>query len=255
MLQFLLTGDPGPPGFPGLEGKVGAPGLPGAPGIPGLKGTPGFPGPAGLPGAPGLPGPKGDRGFDGPPGVAGLPGPPGPKGMQGQSCTETGDYLTGILLVKHSQSTSVPQCPPGQITLWDGYSLLYIEGNEKSHHQDLGFAGSCIRKFSTMPFLFCDINDVCNYASRNDKSYWLSTNGPLPMMPVSEDSIRQHISRCVVCEAPTNVIAVHSQTMEIPNCPNGWSSLWFGYSFVMVCMKHNYSVFEHFVVFTDQFYS
>ena len=22
--------------------------------------------------------------------------------------------------------------------MWDGYSLLYIEGNEKSHHQDLG---------------------------------------------------------------------------------------------------------------------
>jgi len=129
----------------------------------------------------------------------------------------------------------LPECPAGQARLWDGYSLLYIEGNEKSHHQDLGFAGSCIRKFSTMPFLFCDINDVCNYASRNDKSYWLSTNGPIPMMPVSEEAIRQHISRCVVCEAPTNVIAVHSQTVDIPSCPAGWSSLWIGYSFVMVC--------------------
>lgn len=149
-------------------------------------------------------GPKGDRGFDGPPGLDGKVGPPGPKGLQGQSCTEAGDYLSGILLVKHSQSTMVPTCPggqvdyfilflhsfshfhfyiSGQVALWDGYSLLYIEGNEKSHHQDLGFAGSCIRKFSTMPFLFCDINDVCNYASRNDKSYWLSTNGPIPMMP------------------------------------------------------------------------
>jgi len=158
---------------------------------------------------------------------------PGLKGQQGQSCTEEGDYLSGILLVRHSQSTGVPDCPPGQIKLWDGYSLLYIEGNEKSHHQDLGFAGSCIRRFSTMPFLFCDINDVCNYASRNDKSYWLSTNGPIPMMPVSEDAIRQHISRCSVCEAPTNVIAVHSQSLVIPNCPNGWASLWIGYSFVM----------------------
>lgn len=55
---------------------------------------------------------------------------------------------------------------------------------------------------------------------------------------VGEDGIRQHISRCVVCEAPTNVIAVHSQTIDIPNCPRGWSSLWIGYSFVMV---HNYS--------------
>ena len=59
----------------------------------------------------------------------------------------------------------------------------------------LGFAGSCVQKFSTMPFLFCDFNNVCNYASRNDKSYWLSTNSPLPMMPVEETAIRQYISR------------------------------------------------------------
>jgi integrin beta 8 len=141
--------------------------------------------------------------------------------------------LTGILLVKHSQTMEVPHCEVGHIKLWDGYSLLYIEGNEKAHHQDLGFAGSCIRKFSTMPFLFCDFNNVCNYASRNDKSYWLSTSSPIPMMPVEESSIRQYISRCVVCEAPANVIAVHSQSLGIPDCPQGWSGLWIGYSFVM----------------------
>jgi hypothetical protein len=41
-------------------------------------------------------------------------------------------------------------------------------------------------------------------------------------------------SRCVVCEAPANVIAVHSQSVNIPDCPRDWSSLWIGYSFVMV---------------------
>ena len=46
-----------------------------------------------------------------------------------------------------------------------------------------------------MPFLFCDFNDVCNYASRNDKSYWLSTNEPIPMMPVSNSAITEYISR------------------------------------------------------------
>ena len=56
-------------------------------------------------------------------------------------------------------------------------------------------AGSCINRFSTMPFLFCDFNDVCNYASRNDKSYWLSTNQPIPMMPVADYAIREYISR------------------------------------------------------------
>ena len=46
-----------------------------------------------------------------------------------------------------------------------------------------------------MPFLFCDFNDVCNYASRNDRSYWLSTNEPIPMMPVAEHAIPEFISR------------------------------------------------------------
>ncbi|XP_037774224.1 collagen alpha-2(IV) chain-like [Penaeus monodon] len=68
---------------------------------------------------------------------------------------------------------------------------------------------------------------------RNDKSYWLSTNDPIPMMPVADSAIRPYISRCVVCEAPANVIAVHSQALSIPDCPNGWSGLWIGYSFVM----------------------
>lgn len=117
--------------------------------------------------------------------------------------------------------------------------------------------GSCIKRFSTMPFLFCDINDVCNYASRNDKSYWLSTNGALPMMPVSEDAIRTHISRCAVCEAPTNVIAVHSQSVHIPNCPSGWNSLWIGYSFVMVCFifdqELNLAGFVHIHLFYSLF--
>ena len=49
-------------------------------------------------------------------------------------------YATGQLLVRHSQSSSIPLCGQGETQLWDGYSLLYIEGNEKAHHQDLGKA-------------------------------------------------------------------------------------------------------------------
>lgn len=141
--------------------------------------------------------------------------------------------MNGNMLVRHSQSSSIPLCDDGEVQLWDGYSLLYIEGNEKSHHQDLGAAGSCVNKFNTMPFVFCDFNDVCNYASRNDKSYWLSTNAPIPMMPVMENGIREYISRCVVCETQANVMAVHSQEINIPDCPRGWKGLWIGYSFVM----------------------
>jgi integrin beta 8 len=84
-----------------------------------------------------------------------------------------------------------------------------------------------------MPFLFCDFMNVCNYASRNDKSYWLSTTASLPMMPVEGDEIQPFISRCSVCEVPARAIAVHSQTISVPPCPPGWVGLWIGYSFAM----------------------
>ena len=45
----------------------------------------------------------------------------------------------------------------------------------------------------------------------------------------------QHLfNRCAVCETQSNVLAVHSQDMNIPNCPNGWKGIWMGYSFAMV---------------------
>lgn len=47
----------------------------------------------------------------------------------------------GYLLVKHSQSELTPMCPVGMSKLWDGYSLLYLEGQEKAHNQDLGKSG------------------------------------------------------------------------------------------------------------------
>lgn len=68
----------------------------------------------------------------------------GAPGIPGTSCVTT-DYLTGILLVKHSQSDIIPKCEPGHTELWHGYSLVYIDGNEKAHNQDLGYAGSCVK--------------------------------------------------------------------------------------------------------------
>jgi len=137
------------------------------------------------------------------------------------------------LITRHSQEQIPPECPPNTIKLWDGYSLLYFSGNEKSHQQDLGSAGSCLKFFSVMPFIRCDINNVCNFAQNNDLSYWLSTTLPIPKAPMVGQDIKQYISRCSVCEAPSNVIAVHSQTENIPNCPANWVRLWDGYSFVM----------------------
>jgi len=67
--------------------------------------------------------------------AVGPAGPGGPKGRAG----DDGPVLpSGYMLVKHSQTTSVPRCPAGSTQMWDGYSLLYLEGNEKAHSQDLG---------------------------------------------------------------------------------------------------------------------
>lgn len=66
------------------------------------------------------------------PGEPGRPGSPGLPGMPGRSVS------IGHLLVKHSQTEQDPMCPVGMNKLWSGYSLLYFEGQEKAHNQDLG---------------------------------------------------------------------------------------------------------------------
>uniref|UniRef100_A0ACB8FAR1 Uncharacterized protein n=1 Tax=Sphaerodactylus townsendi TaxID=933632 RepID=A0ACB8FAR1_9SAUR len=227
---------PGPPGVLGQRGAPGSLGVPGPPGCPGPQGRKGEegllgqPGESGLPGQPGTTGTQGDKGEKGYPG---LQGPPGQTGMPGPPGTETRAAASGFLLVLHSQSDQEPLCPEGMPKLWTGYSLLYLEGQEKAHNQDLGLAGSCLPVFSTMPFAYCNIDQVCYYASRNDKSYWLSSAAPLPMMPISDEEIQPYISRCAVCEAPAQAVAIHSQDQSIPPCPLNWRSLWIGYSFLM----------------------
>lgn len=64
----------------------------------------------------------------------GFPGPPGDRGKPGQ----TPDVTMGFLLVKHSQKKEPPSCPPNMQQLWIGYSLLYMEGQERAYSQDLG---------------------------------------------------------------------------------------------------------------------
>jgi collagen type IV alpha len=107
-----------------------------------------------------------------------------------------------------------------------------------------GAAGSCVKKFSVMPFMFCNLNNVCDYANRNDYSYWLSSNEQMPMSmtPIPSREVGSYISRCSVCEAPTRLIVMHSQSMTIPECPGGWEELWAGYSFLMVLTFYYYCI-------------
>lgn len=80
-----------------------------------------------------------------------------------------------------------------------------------------GTAGSCLKKFSPMPFLFCNINNVCNFASRNDYSYWLTSPEPMPMSmaPITGDSIKPFISRCVNHSVFTTVSAVYWTILNV----------------------------------------
>uniref|UniRef100_A0A8D3ACV6 Collagen IV NC1 domain-containing protein n=1 Tax=Scophthalmus maximus TaxID=52904 RepID=A0A8D3ACV6_SCOMX len=258
-------GPPGPLGLPGVDGKLGETGRPGPKGLMNQSSQMGG---DGVRGSQGPPGPQGDRGRTGPrglqtsvetygdpgdagepgshffscggvsvmTGVVGLRGPVGTKGVLGPPgpCRDTPEK-DGFLFTRHSQNLFVPSCPAGSNEVYSGYSLLFINGNNRAHGQDLGTLGSCLPLFTTMPFLFCNTDSTCRYASRNDYSYWLSTNETLPAsVPfISGQLLESYISRCTVCEARANVIAIHSQTSYVPDCPSGWDRLWLGFSFVM----------------------
>lgn len=99
-----------------------------------------------------------------------------------------------------------------------------------------GSHSSCISMFSIMPFFQCLRDGTCQLGVRADRSYWLATTEPLPMMPLDVVEVRRRVARCVICEAPTQPYAFHAQGNQLHDvyCPNGWSELWNGYSFVMV---------------------
>lgn len=119
--------------------------------------------------------------------------------------------------------------------MWEGYSYVSAVASGKSVGQDLGQSGSCLQRFTTMPFMFCNLNNVCSYAENNDDSIWLATDEPMPMSmtPIPSREVEKYISRCSVCESSTRLIALHSQSMDIPDCPGGWEEAWVGYSYYM----------------------
>lgn len=83
-----------------------------------------------------------------------------------------------------------------------------MHANGRATGQDLGTSGSCMRLFSTLPFIRCNINGECSEGLHLDNSNWLSTPEPMNSMmtPVSQNQISDYISRCSVCESPGNVI-------------------------------------------------
>lgn len=72
----------------------------------------------------------GTTGLQGHTGAKGVPGPPGP-------CTSTPQH-DSFLFTRHSQELYIPECPAGSSEVYSGYSLLFINGNNRAHGQDLG---------------------------------------------------------------------------------------------------------------------
>ena len=61
------------------------------------------------------------------------------------------------LIARHSQTTAVPMCPPGTEQMWEGYSMLFLQGNSKAHGQDLGKICSC---YHTLQYNVCATGNV-----------------------------------------------------------------------------------------------
>ena len=97
------------------------------------------------------------------------------------------DFCTKILLFKTQTACYIKS----------KYSLLQVYGNDQAVGQDLGQPGSCLRRFTTMPYLFCNSKQICNYANANHYSYWLSTLEPMPMdmSPIVGQNIEKFISK------------------------------------------------------------
>jgi len=97
--------------------------------------------------------------LSGPKGDVGLPGLPGNPG-----------YVppVGFPMTKHSQSRTLPECPAGMNKMWEGYSLLYIESNERSHHQDLGM----FQQFYFMILYVCNFYGQCKNSKTAILFFW-----------------------------------------------------------------------------------
>jgi integrin beta 8 len=91
-----------------------------------------------------------------------------------------------------------------------------LHANARASGQELGSTGSCIQTFSTALTIRCDIKNECSYAINHDTSYWLSTSEPMKpsMTPINGPQLKNHISRCSVCEAPANVSLVEVKKLK-----------------------------------------
>jgi hypothetical protein len=81
------------------------------------------------------------------------------------------DRVIPLSFCRHSQTTVVPQCPQGSAKLWDGYSLVHVIGNGRSHGQDLGKSDKVTHSQSTRLLLL-----VLKYTNIGERKYPMFLN-------------------------------------------------------------------------------
>lgn len=101
-------------------------------------------------------------------GGPGIPGRKGPRGLPGRAATH---YTDGFLIARHSQSIKVPDCPNGSSLIYSGYSLLFINGNERAHGQDLGMNIKIIVSINNV--YFTDHSNLCFHLGHNKIFSWM----------------------------------------------------------------------------------
>lgn len=175
-------------------------------------------GEAGEDGQPGERGEKGERGQAGEPGLDGTPGSPGEAGPPGRAGRN--GHGRSELITIHSRSSQVPTCPENTYHLWNGFSY---EGNSPSDAYS-----SCLPRFGLLR------------SSKNSYSRWKASGSARSYgndavrgasSSLDETAARKMVSRCSVCEVEGSVLTRHSMTTELPECPEGWESLWTGFTY------------------------
>jgi len=176
--------------------------------------------------------------------------------------------LNPYIVAFHSQTNEYPSCMEGMTELWKGYSFMFIDaGADSKFNQQLGDAGSCMENFFPGFYGMCDGME-CKAGNEDHKTVWLATamfgaEGPTRKLTMKrrEVELKNHISRCVVCDTIFKLQTVHSYTSKVPECPDRYvpvaspnrdiaaqnaqhlqdPNLWIGFSFWEVSVD-NYAI-------------
>jgi integrin beta 8 len=170
--------------------------------------------------------------------VNGAPGPRGEEGLRGKQGKQGNG--SSEVFVLHSYNSTVPRCPMATHTLWEGYSLG--PGSAGSTlNKGISNPGTCMRQFSLLQTL-------ANLGHASTASVWHAAgdvDGVESGKTVDEPTARKMAARCSVCEVERSLLTLHSGSTQLPQCPQGWESLWRGFTRVTSTVRREIPTTRH----------